>query len=329
MKATKKDFKKIFSTESILKSVVKNSAWIVFAFGVAAVTYLSFVENFEINLNWSTIGVLSAGAMLLSWLIWSSFYRKNYEELMDTDIQNISEGVYSIHKRYYDVIKLWKEVDLQVAIDKFNEEYTEKWLRWVEKRTGKPIETKTELVDGKKIVTLGIKELPYKGFKYKMLMWRIKHHKYPTSGYTTSMEVLNLFSYNDANFNKRDLSADKKFYASKGIKRIATGLLTIITGAGLIPQMIDGEWWSVIFTLIITIGSLIMALIFGSINGTQGARKKLSLVEECSMDLERWGDYRPNIEPYSEQVKEVTDVKIEDKESSVVSESIFDKLNKV
>ena len=235
-------FKRIFNMNYVLGKVLSYGAYIIVTFSVIVLAYLSFVETFNFKFDWKTIGIFSGAAILLSWTIWNTFYHKQYEKLMNDDINKYAEGEYSVHKRYYDASKDWTDAELQIAIDQFNEEYTKKWLNWVEKTTGVPIETTKEKYtdeNGKEQVRtiLGIKDRPYKGFKYKILMWRIKHHKYPKSGYKTSMELLSLFSYQDANFNKRDLRADKKFYAKHTVSKLITSILIVVTGASLLPEL--------------------------------------------------------------------------------------------
>ena len=40
----------------------------------------------------------------------------------------------------------------------------------------------------------------------------------------------------------------------------------------------------------------------GGMNGIRGARIKLSIVEDASVDLELWGNKKPKIAPYKEPI---------------------------
>lgn len=331
----KRDFARIFNMNNVLGKVIAYGAYLIVIGSVLILAYLSFVETFDIQWDWKTIGVFSGATVLLAWTCWNTFYHKQYEKLMDEDINQQAKNEYSIHARYYVAIKDWKDKELQEAIDRFNEEYVRKWLNWVEKTTGVPIETcKQKIVDPvtkeEKIVEVkGIKDLPYRGFRHKRLMWRIKNHKYPTSGYKTSMELMSLFSYQDANFNKRNLRADKNFYARKTISKLVISILIIVTGASLIPEMINGEYWSAVLKLALAVGSLLSGVFMGAMNGVRGARLKLSVVEDACCDLERWAEKKPLIEPYVEPEKpvETTNEVEESQDESEVTNDIFSQLN--
>ena len=253
-------------------------------------------------------GIFSIALVALSWINWTAFYRRQYEKVMAEDIEQHANNKYSIHVRYYNAIKDYNDIELQKDIDKFNDEYTAKWLRWVEKRTGYSVEE--------------IKKLPYKGFKYKFIMWRIKHHKYPQSGYTTSMELMSLFAFQEANLNKRDLRADRRYYTWHALQKFVTTLMTVVVGASIIPEMISGEWWTAILKLILGIFSIGMSVIFGALNGIQGARLKLSTVEEACGDLERWAEKKPEKAPYDE-IKETPKPEKKEEPKTDPLENIF------
>lgn len=331
----KRNFKRIFNTNYILGKVISWGAYFIVLGSILILTYLSFVETFKFTTDWKTIGIFSGATVLLAWTCWNTFYHKQYEKLMDEDINQHKDNLYSIHARYYSAIKGWKSPALQKAIDEFNDEYTQKWLNWVEKTTGFPIETcKKQIIDPitkeeQTIEVKGIKDLPYKGFKYKRLMWRIKHHKYPQSGYKTSMELMSLFSYQDANFNKRNLRADKKFYISNSMSKLLKSILIIVAGASLIPEMIQGSYWSAILKLALAISSIMSSVFMGALNGVRGARLKLSIVEDACCDLEHWAEKEPIIEPYTEpSIQEVSeDVSENAQENDTITPDIFSRLN--
>lgn len=334
----KREFQRIFNMNFILGTIISYAAYLILLGSILVLTYLSFVEYFEIeNFDWKTVSIFVSATVALSWVCWNTFYHKQYEKLMDKDIEQVAENKYSIHKRYYEASKDWTDAELQIAIDQFNEEYIKKWLNWVEKTTGVPIETiKEKYLDenNKEQIktTLGVKDRRYKGFKHKILMWRIKNHKYPKSGYKTSMELLSLFSYQDANFNKRDLRADKKFFARKTTTKLIVSILMIAIGASFLPHMIQGEYWGALLKLILAIVTLVGSVLMGAMNGVRGARLKLSIVEDACADMERWANKKPVLTLYEapkvKETQEPVEVSPEEpKDEQVITNDIFARLN--
>lgn len=358
---SKKDFKRLFNMNNILSAFINWAAYIIVLISLIILIYFSFIETVEIKIDWKTFTIFAVITTMLSWLNWNTWYKKQYESIMAQDIAQQEFNKYSVHSRYYMAIKDWTDVDLQIAIDNFNKEYENKWLRWVEKITGVPIESKDEVEidkDGNMVIlsktieldnygeevldidfnpvyniryktfrTTGIKELPYKKFKHKILMWRIKNHKYPQSGYKTSMELMSLFSFQEANLNKRNLKADKQFYGKNAFRKALFLLLTIGVGASIFPHMIKGEWWAAILKLILAIGSLLSSILMGAMNGIRGARIKLSTVEDACQDLELWAKKKPIIAPYKEPIVEQSE-KVEKPENVYeVTSEIFAKPN--
>lgn len=356
---TKRDFKRLFNMNNILGQLINWAAYIIVIISLGVLIYFSFVETIEIKIDWKTFTIFAIVATMLSWLNWNTWYKKQYESVMAQDIAQQEKNKYSIHSRYYMAIKDWKDSELQIAIDNFNNEYENKWLRWVEKITGYPIETKEEvqldnngqpiileqtvLLDEygeevldidfnpviitkyKTVITQGIKDLPYKGFKHKILMWRIKTHHYPQSGYKTSMELMSLFSFQETNMSKRSLRADKKFYAKNSLQKLFFLVLTIGIGASIVPNMIQGQWWSALLKLMIAIGSLLTSILMGAINGVRGARIKLSTVEDACMDLELWAQKKPIIAPYKEPIAHNENLVNKVSLTNEVTADIFDK----
>ena len=311
------DLKDLFNMNNILSQLLNFAAYIILVASAVILIYLSFVQTLKIVIDWVTLGVFAGATVLLSWINWNSFYRKQYEKLMADDIAQNEKGEYSIHGRYYNAIKDWTDDDLQKQIDKFNEEYIKKWLRYVEVVTGEDIET--------------IKTLPYRKFKHKILMWRIKHHVYPKSGYKTSMELMSLFSFQDSNLNKRHLKGDKHFYIRHSIMKLIWSTLFTVIGASIIPEMIHGEIWEAVLKLMIALGSLIAAVIMGATNGIRGARMKLSTVEDACSDLEHWAGKKPLIAPYKETIRtdyiHQVNESLKEKEENEVTHEIFNKPN--
>ena len=338
--STKLDLKKLFNMNNILSQIINFAAYIILVLSSVVLIYLSFIEAFKIQIDWTTLTIFTGATVLLSWVNWNMFYKRQYEKLMADDIAQHDLQKYSIHSRYYNAIKDWTDSELQEKIDEFNDEYTAKWLRWVEKHTGYPIETKTEVVldnEGhpvidevtgkpKLIVTPGIKDLPYKGFKHKGLMRRIKNHNYPQSGYKTSMELMSLFSFQESNLNRRDLTADKRFYTRHAFSKFISLLLILSLGASLIPEMVSGNYASAILKLVLALGGLFAAVFQGALNGVRGARLKLSIVEDTCADLERWAKKKPVLTPYkiAEANKQISTTEVKQNTNEVTLD-IFNK----
>lgn len=340
-KPNKVDLKKVFNLNNILSQVINYLAYIIAIGSVLVLVYLSFINEFQVELDWRTIGIFSAVVVALVWINWNAFYRRQYEKVMARDICQLDKNKYSIHGRYYAAIKDYTDTELQHCIDKYNAEYERRWLNWVEKYTGFPINTievKEIDINGKEVIKTikGIKDLPYKGFKHKILMWRIKTHHYPQSGYKTAAELSSLLSFQDADLSKKNLKSDKQYYRRKAISKFITTLLTISLGAALVPEMITGEYAAAILKLILGVGSLCGAIVGGALGGIQGARLKLSIVEDVCFDLERWAGKKPIILPYNlpiehklENTDDIskTEKPIQELTPSEVVETIFNSQN--
>ena len=324
-----KDFAKIFNMNTIFSKVMEYMAYLILLGSLIILTYLSFIDRFNSDFDWKTLTVFSAATIFLSYWCWNIFYRKQYEKVMAEDINQQLKNKYCIHARYYVAIKDYTDKELQDAIDKFNEEYTAKWERWVEKYTGIPLETKkVKIVDpetGEERIEeiKGIKDLPYTGFKHKILMWRIKHHVYPQSGYKTSMELMSLLSYRDANTNKRNLKADKNYFTIHSTFKIILLSLIIVAGGSIAPDFIDGNIAQAIFKLILAVGSLLSSTFMGALNGLKGGKLKLAIVEEVCGDLEKWSNKKPIISPFEEpkKIEVVTTEEVIDDTEKVIDDT--------
>ena len=298
---SEKDFKRLFSFNNILSKLLSWSVYIMLAGSAIILIYFSFIDKIKIEFDIVTLGVFSFVTVLLVWLNWNTFYKKEYEKTMRLDIEQYASKNYSIHARYKNIISKWTDEELQLAIDEFNDEYEKKWLKYVERITGCPIETiyKAEVdengkevldEDGKPniIEIKGIKDLPYKGFRHKILMWRVKHHAYPQSGYKTSMELMSLLSFRENNIHRRNLRASRNFFIGNSIFKLISFVALISIGGSVLPELISGNFAAAIVRLLIALGSLITSVIFGAINGIRGARLKLSTVEDAAFDMELW-----------------------------------------
>ena len=320
-----KNFKKVFNLNTIMTVLLNYAAYIVLIGSAAILIYLSFIKKLNVHIDVVTFTVFAGAVILLSFITWNTFYKRRYEKVMADDIEQYAKNKYSIHVRYYNAIKGWTNNELQNAIDEYNKEYVASWLNYVESDTGVPIETTyVQEVDertnqpkfdenNKPILTkvLGIKDRPYRGFFHKILMWRIKHHKYPKSGYKSAITVSSLFSYNDSELNKRNLHASKTHLCVSGAFRLFSTILVVCVGAALTPDILEENFIAVVMKLIVGLWILISGAIGGTISGAKGAKIKLSVVEDVCKDLEQWADKKPIIEKY-----EITKNEISTKQNS-------------
>lgn len=321
------------TANQIFGRLVSYGAHIIVVFVIGFLAYLSFVENLAFTPNWKTATLFSVSSVLASWLIWNMFYKRYYTSTIEQDKVNAQVKEYSVQFRYYMATKDWEDSALQAAIDKYNDEFVEKWLNWVEKTTGVPIESRKEVVidpdtNEEKVVDVkGIKDLPYRKFPHKILMWRIKHHKYPKSGYKTSREVLSLFSSQDSDFKERKLHADKTFFGRKTAMKLLTSIFILAVGASITIQFIQGNWADATYRLILGLGALLLSIFFGAYNGITGARLKLAIVEDVCYDLEKWANTKPVVTPYKEPEPDEIKEPEKDEKKPVVTTDIFSKLN--
>ena len=315
-----KDFKKIFNMNTILSVILNYAAYIALILSVGILVYLSFIKRLKIQIDPITFGVFAVAVILLSFTIWNLFYKRRYEKVMSDDIEQHDKLNYSVHVRYYNAIKDWNTVELQSAIDTYNTQYVADWLNSVELETGVPIETtyvqeidertgKPKLDENNQIIykkVLGIKDRPYKGFFHKILMWRIKHHKYPKSGYKNAIQLMSLFSYSEGQLNRRNLKADKIYFRISALFRLLITFLIVCTGASLTPDILEGNLIVVFMKLLVGLSLLFSSMITGTITGFKAARIKLSTVEDACGDLEKWANKKPIFEKYDNKKIEIS-----------------------
>lgn len=327
-----------FNMNNILSTILSYGSWLIVIASVIILGWLSFVTGFDVNIDWKVLGIFTIATVGLSWVTWNNFYNSRYQKVIKEDVDKQFMKKYSIHGRYHHAIKNWTEEELQKAIEDYNKRYTESWLKFVEAETGVPIETKhakmkDPLTGEEKVIEIkGIKDLPYKKFKHKVLMWRIKNHKYPKSGYRSAMQLLSLLSAQDDGQVRRNINKHKQFYFRKSLTKLVVACLVVSLGGSLAPHIMNGEVWPVVLKLILAIGSIFSAVFFGMLNGVKGARIKLSLLEQVAGDLEEWAHIKPIISPYEVPV-EHKPVQIEqpalverDGTGLKVNPNIFDKL---
>ena len=69
----KTDINKLFNLNNILSQLIEFSAYIIAIGSTLILAYLSFIDTLKIQIDWTTLGIFSGTAVLLSWLNWSTF----------------------------------------------------------------------------------------------------------------------------------------------------------------------------------------------------------------------------------------------------------------
>lgn len=285
------------NSQRILNSIVSWGTRILFVVAIVVLTVLSFVEKFELTPDLKRISTLALIAAVFNWLVWDSYYRQQYEKVIVEDINNKD---YCIHKRYYDARKDWKYKELQDKIREYNEDFKNAWLKDCEDITGRTIE---EIENG-----------PYKKQSHKLIIWRIKHKKYPKTGIRTPNDVLYVLSVGKADSMRIHTKAAEHHHSLGRISKAITVLFGCLLMASLAYDFIKGNYISAIVTLVLNIAMLFMSLFFGATSGVKGGQLKLSTAEIVSERLEEWKNQKPSQEPYNEEVvveEQKTEVKQE------------------
>lgn len=261
------------SSQKILNGIIAWGARILFIIAVIVMSVLSFVESFNIVpeiRNLTTMGLIAAA---LNYLVWESFYKQQYEKVLNEDMQN---KLYSVHRRYYSARKGWRYTELQERIRKYNKDFQEAWEKDCEDATGYTIEQ--------------IRKAKYKKFPHKIIMWRIKHRRYPKTGIKTPNDVLYILNVGKANTMKIDTRSAEHFHVINMIRKIVMLVLGSLLIASLSYKFIEGNYLNAAVTLILNVAILFMALFFGATTGIKGGKLKLDTAEIVSERLEEWRD---------------------------------------
>lgn len=274
-----------FSTEQMVAKVTKWGVNILFVVSAVILAYFSFVKTFEIDpsiRNITTIGLVS---MVLNWIVWDGYYNSAYERILSQDIANKE---YSVHKRYYEARKGWKYDELQKAIRNYNKSFVRAWIQDCEDVTGR---TEKEMVEG-----------GYKKRDHKMIIYKLKHRKYPKTGIKTPKDMLYILSVGKSNSMRIHTKQAERYHTSGRLRKIITAGLGSLLGASLVFEFIDGNWEGAILKVLINIVLLVTSLFFGTTAGLKGGKIKLATAEEISERLEEWKGEMPKEEPFKEEV---------------------------
>lgn len=274
-----------FSTQKLMTKIMAWGTTLLFLAALGVMAYLSFVTNIEINPNIRNITVVALVALVLNYIVWDSRYKADYDKAMTADILNEK---YSIHRRYYFARKGLKQTEVQAYIRQYNKDYTQAWLDDVVDETGRTIE---EIVNE-----------PYKGHDHKLLIWKVKHHKYPKSGLKRSREVLSVLNVSGSDGMRIDIKKSEHQHATGRIKKLITSMLSTFLAASLAVNFVQGDLTSAFLTLLLNVVILFSSLFFGALAGMKGAKVKLATAEQISELLEEWRKQPPKEEPYQEPV---------------------------
>lgn len=302
------------SSQKIINQILRWGTQIIFIAAIAIMIYLSFVDNVNLDFNARKLTTIAAIGIVLNWIVWDSYYRKNYEALLQNDLENSDKGKYSIHRRYYYARKGWKDEDLRVIIRDYNRRFINTWKQDIE-----DICARTE----EEIIAEG-----YKGYDHKFLIWRIKNHQYPKSGIRGPKDLLYLLSVGSADTLKFKGKAAEQFAAKGKITKVITSLLSVGLVASISVEFVQGSMATALMTLLLNIIMLFVSLFFGTVQGQKGAKIKLETVEEACELLEQWKNAKPVEEPYSEIKVEYVPEQISINELLVSTDNIKNSVNK-
>ena len=279
-----------FSAQKLITKIVKWGTQIVFLVAIIVMAYLSFVDTFEIKPDIRNITIVALIALVLNWIVWDSRYRYDYDKILTEDIKSKD---YSIHRRYYFARKGFKYEELQKRIRQYNQDFVKAWLADVEDITGRTIEQ--------------IEKGGYKHNDHKLLIYMIKHRKYPKSGLRTPRDVLYILSVSGSGGMRIDTKKAEHKHTWGRIMKAITGVLSTTLAASIAVTFVSDGWESACLTLLLNLVILFMSLFFGSVSGVKGGKIKLATAEQICELLEEWKNEPPVEEPFV--IKEVEERK--------------------
>lgn len=286
--------------QRVLNSIVSWGTRILFLVAIVVLSVLSFVESFEFAPNIKKVTTISLVAVALNWFVWDSYYQKQYEKLLTDDVNNKD---YCIHLRYYNARKDWKYSDLQDKIREYNKNFREAWVQDIEDITGR---TREQIINE-----------PYRKNSHKMLIWRLKHKKYPKTGLKTPNDVLYVLSVGKADSMKVHTRAEETFHTIGRIRKFIMSALGCGLAASFAYEFVKGDYTNAIVMLVLNIAMLFMSLFFGSTSGLKGGQLKLSTAEIVCEKLEEWRNQKPEQEPYQTKDEFIVDDTLVKSESSI------------
>lgn len=291
------------SAQKLVSSMLKWGTQIFFVFSICILGYMSFVTSFDISPKLKTLSTMGIIGVALNFWVWESYHNLYNNKVLTADLLNEK---YSIHRRYYNARKGWKQVDLQKTIRRYNIDFVNAWKEDIIDITARTIED--------------IEKGPYKGNSHKWLIFRVKHHIYPKSGIKRAREVLSVLDVGKSSSMKINLKQAEISHKLGGMSKLITSVLGLTLAGSITTSFIDGDLKSAIFVLMINIVLLFSSLLFGAMKGTKDAKIQLSIAEQVSSLLEEWKNAPPSEEPYSVMINDAVENKIVSDNSSNVTQ---------
>lgn len=297
-----------FSAHKLLYTIIKYGSIILAAASIIVLCLLSFVENIGLSTDFRDVTVITLVALVLNCLLWDTFYKDQYSKVLFEDINAAAQKKYSVHKRYYDARKGYTQAELRAYIRKYNKDFVDSWLQDVEDITGRKIDD--------------IEKESYKHNTHKLLIWRIKHHRYPNSGLHSPQQLLTALSIGQSQGLKLHTNAAEKSHTSKLIVKILTSALTTFLAAAITYNFIT-DAQQAILKLVLSILLIFLSILFGATSGVKGGQTKLSTAEQICELLEEWKGKPIDFNKYGDVITEENSLeKTEEKTSKKITPTI-------
>lgn len=291
------------NTKNIVETVLRYALPIMFTLAILVMIYFSFIDNISMPGNWRSVTLFGLSGGALSYMIWVTSYKKQYENILDEDLNN---EVYSIHRRYYFARRGWKIEELQMKLEIAKHNFVEAWIKDIEEITGRKRED---------IIKQG-----YKGFAHKVLIYRLKHNLFPKFGVRYARELLQVLNVAYSPNQPIAIHAAEKHYRWHATTKLIFTILILCTTGSILIEFLTGSILTALFRLAVAIISLVTSLVMGSVNGYVGAQKKLGVAEMVSENLEEWKGMVVTEEPFKEVKRKVIE---EPKVEQLSMEEIF------
>lgn len=172
----------------------------------------------------------------------------------------------------------------------YNQDFREAWLQDVVDITGRSIED--------------IRNSRYKHSVHKILIWRIKHDRYPSTGIKTANSLLYVLSVGRSSTMKINIHESEWYHIRSLILKIITSFCSSFLLASFGYEFIQGEYLSAVLKFVIAIVLVIFTVFLGSRTGYKSAKTKLSTAEAVCEKLEEWRNEIPTETPYKDNVVE-------------------------
>jgi hypothetical protein len=189
---------------------------------------------------------------------------------------------------------------LQKALERAKVEFRNAWIRDVEEITGRSEEnircSPYRYSVGKKrrwfLLFLG-KTDKKRFYGFPILCWRIKHRKYPKFGIKYARQMQSVLDVGSAGAMSVKIKSSESYFKKSALQKLFITVLALFTTGTIVIEFISGNFWTAMFKLLIAIMAILLSLVFGSMNGNHGGKRKLGVAEEVSQLLEEWKDMPP------------------------------------